>query len=59
MHLKLLGRFKFIIKDDYNFNYLVIVDILYLDRKLILQAIDEAMAFNIARFLKDIFAKIA
>ena len=58
MHLKLLGRFKFIIKDDYNFNYLVIVDILYLDRKLILQAIDEAMAFNIARFLKDMSTKI-
>jgi len=58
LHLKLLGRFKFIIKDDYNFNYLVIVDILYLDRKLILQAIDEAMAFNIARFLKDMSTKI-
>jgi hypothetical protein len=59
LHSKSLGRFKFIIKDDYNFNYLVIVNILYLNKKLILQAINEAIAFNAARFLKDMSAKIA
>ena len=36
LHLKLLGRFKFTIKDNCNFNYLIIVNILYLDRRLVL-----------------------
>jgi hypothetical protein len=33
MHGKSLGRFKFTLKDDYEFNYSVIIDILYLDGK--------------------------
>ena len=36
LHTKLPGRFKFTLKDDYNFNYLVIIDVLYLDGKLVL-----------------------
>jgi hypothetical protein len=59
LHAKSLGRFKFTIKDNCNFNYLVIVNILYLNRRLIIQAINKAIAFNAARFLKDISAKIA
>jgi hypothetical protein len=31
---------------------------LYLDRKPVFQAIDKAIGFNIARFIKDISAKI-
>ena len=30
------GRFKFILKDDYNFNFEVIIDVLYLDSKPVL-----------------------
>ena len=33
LYTKSLGRFKFTIKDNYNFNYLVIVNVLYLDRR--------------------------
>ena len=36
MHEKSLGRFKFTLKDDYEFNYLVIINVMYLDRKLVL-----------------------
>ena len=59
LHSKSPGRFKFTLKDDYNFNYSMIIDILYLDGKPVLQAVDEATAFNAARFLKDMSAKTA
>jgi hypothetical protein len=36
MNGKSLGRFKFILKDDYNFNFEIIIDVMYLDGKLIL-----------------------
>ena len=36
MHKKSLGRFKFTLKDNHEFNYLVYVDIIYLDGKPIL-----------------------
>jgi hypothetical protein len=36
LYLKSLGRFKFTLKDDYNFNYLVLIDVLYLDGKPVL-----------------------
>ena len=48
MHRKSPGRFKFILKDDYKFNYLVIIDVLYLKGKLVLQVIDSATAFRAA-----------
>jgi hypothetical protein len=57
MHGKSLGRFKFTLKDDYKFNYSIIVDVLYLDRKPVLQAIDLVIAFRATRFLKDILAR--
>jgi hypothetical protein len=59
LHSKSPGRFKFTLKDDRNFNYSVLIDVLYLDNKPVLQAIDEATAFNAARFLKDMSAKTA
>ena len=46
------------LKDNYNFNYQVVINILYLDGKLVLYAVDNITAFNAARFLKDISAKI-
>ena len=59
LYSKSLGRFKFTLKDDYNFNYQVIIDMLYLDKKPVLHAIDDATAFNATRFLKDMSAKAA
>ena len=57
LYSKLLGRFKFIFKDNYNFNYQVVINILYLDRKPILYAVNNITIFNTAWFLRDILAK--
>ena len=59
MNGKSPGRFKFTLKDDYNFNYEVIIDILYLDGKPVLQVVDAATSFQAARFLRDMSAKDA
>jgi hypothetical protein len=56
MHEKSLGRFKFTLKDDYEFNYSVIINVFYLDGKLVLQVIDSTTAFRAARFLKDMLS---
>lgn len=53
------GRFKFTLKDDYEFNYSVIIDILYLEGKPVLQVIDAATSFGAARFLRDMSARNA
>jgi hypothetical protein len=45
MNGKSLGRFKFTLKDDYNFNFEVIIDVMYLDGKPVLQVIDAAIFF--------------
>ncbi|MDB5910367.1 MAG: polyprotein [Massilia sp.] len=51
-------RFKFTLRDDCEFNYELIIDIMYLDgNKPVLHVVDTATAFNAARFLKDITAK--
>jgi hypothetical protein len=36
MNGKSLGRFKFTLKDDYKFNYSVVINILYLEEKPVL-----------------------
>jgi hypothetical protein len=59
MHEKLPGQFKFTLKDDHEFNYSIIMDILYLDEKPVLQVIDSSTLFQAARFLKDMSAKTA
>jgi hypothetical protein len=59
MHEKSPGRFKFTLKDDHEFNYSVIINVLYLDGKPVLQVIDSATAFGAARFLKDMSARTA
>ena len=38
-------RFKFTLKDDYNFNFEVIIDVIYLNGKPVLQVIDAAISF--------------
>jgi hypothetical protein len=59
MNGKSPGRFKFTLKDDYEFNYSVVIDILYLEGKPVLQVIDSAISFGAARFLKDMSARAA
>ena len=54
MYKKFLGRFKFTLKDNYEFNYLVIINVIYLNGKPVLQVINSATVFRAARFLKDI-----
>ena len=54
MHKKSLSRFKFILKNNYKFNYSIIVDVFYLNSKPILQVIDFVTAFRATRFLEDI-----
>jgi hypothetical protein len=45
MHEKSPGRFKFTLKDDYDFNYSVVIDVLYLEGKPVLQVVDLATCF--------------
>ncbi|SLM34773.1 integrase and r domain-containing protein [Lasallia pustulata] len=56
-HGKLPGRFKFILRDDVNFNYSIIVDIMYIDNSPILHIVDEATRFQAAKWLSNISAK--
>ena len=57
MNGKAPGRFKFTLKDDYEFNWCIVVDVMYLDSKPVLHVVAEAIAFPAAKFLKDISAK--
>jgi hypothetical protein len=58
MYKKSSGRFKFTLKNNYEFNYSIIIDVIYLDGKPVLQVVDSATAFEAARFLKDMSACI-
>ncbi|EED18931.1 hypothetical protein TSTA_126390 [Talaromyces stipitatus ATCC 10500] len=50
-------RFKFTLTDDCEFNYEIVVDIMYLDGKPVLHVVDWATSFQAARFLKSLSAK--
>ena len=56
-HGKSPGRFKFTLREDVNFNYSIITDIMYIDGSPILHVIDEATRFQAARWLNNISAK--
>ncbi|PMD55505.1 uncharacterized protein K444DRAFT_645699 [Hyaloscypha bicolor E] len=51
------GGFKFTLNDDHEFNYYIIVDVMYIDNKPVYHVVDKATAFQAARFLQDISAK--
>ncbi|KDN61365.1 putative conserved hypothetical protein [Colletotrichum sublineola] len=51
------SRFRFTLRDNYNFNYEVIVDVMHLDGDPVLDVVDSATAFNAALFLRNISAK--
>jgi hypothetical protein len=57
MNTKSLSKFKFSLKNNYEFNYSVIIDIIYLDSKLVLYIIDVFMSFQAASFLKNMLAR--
>jgi hypothetical protein len=59
MNTKSPGRFKFSLKDNYEFNYSIVIDIIYLDNKLVLHVINVFMSFQAASFLKDMSARNA
>jgi hypothetical protein len=42
-------RFKFILKNDVNFNYSIIVDVMYIENHLILHVVDDVTRFQVAR----------
>ena len=57
MHSTAPGRFKFTLNDDMEFNFQILVDIMFIDGKPILHVIDAATSFQAARFLRDMTAK--
>jgi hypothetical protein len=48
-HEKSSERFKFILRDDVNFNFSIIVNIMYIENNLILHVIDEVTRFQAAK----------
>jgi hypothetical protein len=58
MHAACPARFKFTLHDDYEFNYEIVVDIMYLEgNKPTLHVVDTATNFNAARFLENITSR--
>ena len=45
-HGKLSERFKFILRENVNFNYFIIVDIMYINNEFIFHVIDEIIKFQ-------------
>jgi hypothetical protein len=57
MHGGTPGRFRFTLRDDVDFNYRILVDVMYIKGKPVIHAIDEATSFQAARFLHNMTAK--
>src|SRR5579862_9447689 len=57
MHGSNPGRFKFTLRDDIEFNYQVLVDVMFLNEKPVLHIVDTATSFQAARFLRNMKAK--
>jgi hypothetical protein len=56
-HEKSSERFKFILRDDVNFNFSIIVTIMYIENNLILHVVDETTCFQVIKWLQNIIAK--
>lgn len=50
-------RFKFALKENIDFNYEVIINVVYLDGRPIFHTIDASILYQAARFLTDMSAK--
>jgi len=57
MNAKAPTRFRFTIHDDCEFNYRIIVDVMFLDGRPVLHVVDEATAFHAGGFLKSLSAE--
>ena len=51
------GRFRFQLKDDIDFNYSIVVDIMYIDGQPLLHIVDEATRFQNGRWLQNLTSK--
>ena len=56
-YIKSSKRFKFIIKNDIEFNYSIILNIFYINRNPVLYIINKAIIYNTIVFIQDIFTK--
>jgi hypothetical protein len=56
-HEKSSRRFKFTLRDDVNFNFSIIMNVMYIDNNLILHVIDEVTRFQAATWLQNVSAK--
>jgi hypothetical protein len=54
IHGSASNRFRFTIRDNANFNYRFIVDVIYIAKRPIFYAFDEITLFQAARFLANI-----
>ena len=57
MHGTAPGRFKFTLTDDLEFNFQVLVDIMFINNRPVLHIVDAATSFQAARFLRDMTSK--
>lgn len=53
-HCRSPGRFTFILKDDLDFNYNVIINIMYIGGKPVLYLVDETTRFQAGRWRKNV-----
>jgi hypothetical protein len=56
-HSRSPGRFWFTLRDDVEFNYCIIVDIMYISGDPLLHVVDEGTRFQTGRWLQNISAK--
>jgi len=56
-HGKSPGRFRFTLRDDIEFNYCIVVDIMYISGSPLLHVVDEGTRFQAGRWLQNISAK--
>jgi hypothetical protein len=56
-HGKSPGRFRFTLREDVDFNYCIIVDIMYIDGAPVLHIVDKGTRFQAGRWFSNISAK--
>ena len=56
-HGKSPGRFRFTLHDDIDFNYSIVVDIMYIDGAPLLHIVDEGTRFQAGRWLQNVTAR--
>ncbi|RKF72448.1 hypothetical protein GcM1_248171 [Golovinomyces cichoracearum] len=56
-HGKSPGRFRFTLRDDFQFKYVILVDVMYIGINPVLHVIDEYTRFQAARWLQNVSAK--